>query len=201
MNTALLLAAILLSGASPAATPEGCTCSFARETDGWCAVHGVGYVGLVEIRSQRLYEALDAHGHDLDLSTFECPACRRAIEEDGFCEEHRIGFVAGQAYFSALSYQLARGDKVRIADITCPTCRENARSRGWCERHQVGMVGHVAIRSKRDYERVATTLGILEKANVEAPRCEYCAVAMVFDGYCPVCKASYKDGKRVPAAP
>jgi len=171
------------------------------ENDGWCTVHGIGYIGGVEVQSETLYSAMDAHGHTVDLSTFVCPGCRKAIAEQGFCEEHNIGFVRGQAYFSFLTYQLARGEKRRIADITCPVCRENAAGRGWCEKHQIGMVGRVAIRGRRDYDRVARMLERLELANGEARRCETCAVALALDGYCPFCKRTYQDGKWLESPP
>ncbi len=92
----------LLAGAASAGSGE-CTCNVAMETNGWCQEHQFGYVGSVQVKSKWLFDALDAHGHDVDLSTFKCNSCREAIESDGFCEQDRIGFVGGQAYFSRLT--------------------------------------------------------------------------------------------------
>ena len=52
-------------------------CEEARRTNGWCAAKNVGYVASVEIRSHALYEALDAHGHDIDPAAVTCATCRR----------------------------------------------------------------------------------------------------------------------------
>lgn len=196
----LVLMSLAVQAAAP--TPGPCTCAAARSTHGWCQAHARGYVAAVEIRSRLLYEALDAHGHTLDLGTFQCASCKQAIASDGFCEEHRIGFVRKQAYFSRLTYELARGEHRDPASITCPVCRKNAESLGWCEKHGVGMVGSVAIRDRQAYERAAGAVGIVKAASEMAERCEHCAMAMVTDTQCPVHRIAYKDGKPVdPQAP
>src|SRR6058998_539955 len=85
-----------------------CTCGDAKGMSGWCERHGIGYVGSVKIRSWLLYEIMDAHGHTLGVGTFLCPQCQKAIDTDEFCEEHKIGFVGRKAYFSRLTFELAR---------------------------------------------------------------------------------------------
>ena len=196
-----LLVLLILSGASPAQEP--CTCPGAKVAGGWCELHGTGYVASVEIHSRLLYDALDAHGHMLDLSTFECTLCRTAIESDGFCDQHRVGFLARQAYFSRLTYELARGEAREPISITCPTCRRNTASHGWCEKCGVGMVGHVQVRDRRAYEHAAKAVDILRAASNTVKRCEWCAIAMVTDTTCPQCRITWKDGKPVatPSAP
>lgn len=119
----------------------GCTCAEARRTDGWCEVHRAGYVAKVRIPSRLLYDTLDAHGHDLDLSTFTCTACREAIRTEGFCEEHRNGFVRKQAYFSRLTYEMARGERLNPDRIDCHACRKHAKRLGWCDRDGRGIPG------------------------------------------------------------
>ena len=192
------LSAMGLSGQA-APTPGSCTCITAKDTNGWCEAHGVGYVASVRIRSKMLYETLDAHGHTLDLDTFHCASCRKAIESNGFCEQHRIGFVGRQVYFSRLTYELARGESRDTARIECRVCRRNTESHGWCERCKVGMVGKIAIEDRQAYERVSRAIEILSAASEAAERCEYCAVAMVTDTRCPRCKIAYKDGKPLPS--
>ena len=202
---ALLGPAAPLGGAAPASLPDDaltapafCTCAAAKVTNGWCEAHGIGYVALVPIRSRMLYETLDAHGHTLDLGTFQCPSCKKAIESDGFCVEHRVGFVKKQAYFSRLTYELARGESRDPATITCPVCRKNAESHGWCSKCKLGMVGTTAIRDKKAYEAVANAIEILTAATKAIERCEDCAVAMVTDTQCPRCRITYKNGKPLP---
>lgn len=178
-----------------------CTCGDAKGMSGWCERHGIGYVGNVKLRSHLLYETMDAHGHVLDFSTFQCPECQKAIDSDGYCEEHRIGFVKKLTYFSRLTYELARGERRDPAKITCPVCRKNARDRGWCEAHQIGMVGDLAILGRDRYQHLSKQIEILELANKASERCEYCAVAIVTDSLCPYHRITYKDGHPVPAPP
>jgi hypothetical protein len=188
--------ALLLGAAAPAA-PPGCTCAAARDLGGWCAVHDLGYIGGLEIKSAWLYDTLDAHGHDLDLSTFVCPSCRRAIGGDGYCDEHRIGFVRKKAYFSWLTYALAHGTHLDPAAIRCKACRAHAATFGWCERDRVGMIGSVAIADRAFYDRTIAALSIVKLANEAATRCKYCAAAIVTDTTCPICKIRYKDGRPI----
>jgi len=193
----LILAAVLALLAGAAAAPADCTCDGPHDLGKWCPVHQLAYVGGLAIHSQWLYETLDAHGHDVDLTTFICPSCRRAIDSDGYCDEHRVGFVKGREYFSWLTYALAHGQHLNAAEIRCKTCRANAASFGWCARDHVGMVGTVAIVDRPAYDRTVHALAIVKTAEEAAPRCKYCAAAIVTDTTCPICKIRYKDGHRI----
>ena len=199
MRHALALGLCLLwTGAALAGGAVDDDCASAKQTDSWCDAHQVGYVASVLIPSKRLWETLDAHGHELELDSFTCSSCREAIESDGFCEEDRIGFVGGLAYFSRLTYELARGEIRDPASIPCSVCRVNAETHGWCDEHGVGMVGNVAIQDREGYEQIERALRILRAAIEVAGRCEHCAVAMVTDTECPRCRISYRDGVAVP---
>ena len=194
-----LLGLLLLSGAAVNAEQEGkCVCSVAQETMAWCELHDVGHFASIPIRSKFLFDALDAHGHDLDLESFTCDDCRKAAASDGFCTQHRIGFVEKKAYFSSLSYHLARGETTPVSEIACPICRKNAETHGWCEADKVGRVGNVAIDTKEDYEQVAEAIQIVQAADEAAERCKYCATAIISDTRCPFCRITYKDGEPVP---
>lgn len=177
-----------------------CTCDKARVENGWCEAHERGFVASVELHSRLLYDAMDAHGHVLDLTTFTCDTCKSAIATSGFCPQHRIGLVKGQAYFSRLTYELARGERRDIAGISCPACRKNAASLGWCDKCRIGSVGPVAIRDKEAYDAVANAVAILQEANRVSESCQICALAIVTDTYCPWHKITYKDGKPVRSA-
>ncbi len=192
------LSAPIPAPAEKASASEACTCPEARRANGWCEFHGMGYVAEVPMRSALLHETLDAHGHQVDPGTFECESCKKAIETSGFCEKDRIGFVGGLAYFSRLTYELARGNWTPPESLSCPVCRKNAdEGPGWCDECNRGMVGHVAIRDKAAYEAAARAVVILRAAIQTAEGCEYCAVAMVADGDCPYHRITYKDGKPV----
>lgn len=179
--------------------PADCTCPEARRINGWCEFHGIGYVGEIPIRSVLLHETLDAHGHQVDPESFQCESCRKAIATDGFCEKDRIGFIGGLAYFSRLTYELARGEWIPPEVTSCPVCRKNTEEGpGWCDDHERGMVGHTAIRDRDAYEATAKAVAILRSAIAMTERCEHCAVAMVTDTDCPYHRIFYKDGKPVP---
>ena len=193
--TLVLLGLLLLGSPGGASVDRACVCATMRATNGWCDVHQFGYVAGLKITSAWLFEALDAHGHAVDTSTYTCPACRRAIAEDGYCEEHRIGFVHKLAYFSRLTYEQAHGELKRPEELRCATCRKNSESHGWCDRDKAGMVGMTMIRDRARYDVTVHALEIVEAANREAKRCDYCAVAMITDTECPYHKIRYKDGK------
>jgi len=195
VSCALVLSWLLfLRPVSVGAADPSCTCPSARLTNGWCETHEIGSVGGVLIRSKIIYEVLDAHGHELDLTTFKCPACRKAIEQHGFCSEHRVGFVRGLTYFSRLTYELARARTENPDGIRCAICRKNARNHGWCNRCRIGRAGAFAIRDRPSYDRVAEAIGILEFANREAPRCQGCAIAILTDSSCPIHRIPYRNG-------
>jgi len=199
---ALLVLLVLVSCSWGLAAPgpdagPACTCATARLDNGWCEAHAVGWVAGVEIHSRLLYDAMDAHGHTLDLTTFTCESCRKAIDTDGFCPLHHIGFVHRQAWFSRLTYELARGEKRDAGAIACPRCRKNAASLGWCDKDHIGMVGSVAIHDRPAYDQAVAAVRILQEAVRTTARCELCALAMVTDTRCPWCKITYKNGKPV----
>ena len=193
-----LVGAVLLVPAAWAAGDAADPCAEARHANGWCEATDTGYVGGLPLRSKMLWETMDAHGHELDLTTFQCTNCKQAIRTGGFCELHRIGFVHDLAYFSRLTYELARGEAIDPAKLDCPVCRRNAATHGWCDEHRVGLAGDIAIRDRAAWERVAAELELLERASATAERCEYCAVAMVTDTRCPFCRVEYRDGRELP---
>ncbi len=182
---------------SPSAPAAADPCADARSLDGWCKEEEVGFVANVAIRSRLLWDAMDAHGHLLDLSTFTCPTCRKAIDEEGFCEQHRTGFVKKMAYFSRLTYEMARGERVDPARLRCPDCRRNAETSGSCAKHRTGMIGNVAIRDRAAWERAEAAVQILRRAVDMLPHCEWCAIAMVTDTKCPIDKTQWRGGQPV----
>lgn len=109
-----LLYAAWAAGAADLAAP--CTCELERRRCGWCEACNIGYVAEVPIRSRAVYDALDAHGHDVDVAGFACAECRAAVAADGFCARHERGFVGGRAYLSRLAYHLARGERDAVQD-------------------------------------------------------------------------------------
>jgi len=195
------LVLLLLAGTLPMPAAE-CNCSTVKERDSWCEVHAIGYIAGLGIRTYVLFEALDAHGHEVDPAAFPCPNCRRAIEADGFCEEHRVGFVSGLAYFSRLTFLVASARATGGSAVPCPECRKVAQQNGWCDAcGGAGFIGPVRFPGKRAYQEVVRALELVRRADVVGQRCAQCAAAMVTDSICPVCKLDYRDGVAHPFVP
>ncbi len=195
----LLLAGCATTTTTTTTTNTACTNILAKVNNGWCNECEVGYVAGVTINSPMLFEALDAHGHEIGSKGVQCASCRQAIQIDGYCDRHRIGWVNQQAYFSTLTYRLAKGQSKDISKISCPICQANAQTQGWCDSCQVGMVGNVAFGNKEDFQQASQPYEVLLAAAEMAETCEMCATAMLFDSTCPVCKISYKSGKKIPS--
>ena len=111
---ALLFAA--WESAAEAPPSSACTCELERQRSGWCEACSVGYVADNTIRSKALYDALDPHGHDVDVAGMPCASCRAAASSDGFCAQHARGFVGGRAYLSRLAYHVARHEPEKVQE-------------------------------------------------------------------------------------
>lgn len=179
-------------------TNSACTCEADKLVNGWCEECNVGYVAGQRISSKILFETLDAHGHDVNIDGMTCDSCLTALPVSGYCDSHRIGFVENKAYFSMLTYSLAKGGKARdVSNITCTTCRNNSQDHGWCQECQVGMVGNVAFTDRNEYSNAVEQFSILITAIDKTNDCEMCACAMIFDSRCHTCKISYQDGQPI----
>lgn len=176
--------------------PE-CCCQSADELSVWCDACGVGHVASVRIQSRQLFDALDAHGHDVLPQSFRCDECKKAFKADGFCHRCKIGFVHGKAYFSRLTYTLALGTLTKPGSFKCTRCREHTRSAGWCEQCNVGLVGCISFRDKQVFERAQDAVRVLRKAIEKLDECPSCAVALAVDRRCQRCKKSYEGGRQL----
>ncbi len=192
---ALLMA--LAPGLASAASEED-ACAEARRSHSWCEAGGAGFIAGIEIRSQVLWEVLDAHGHDVDVERLGCDVCREAKAAGGFCDEHAMGWAGGMAYLSRLTYHLARAETVAADSLACPTCRKHAETGGWCEECGLGIVGNIAFRHREEFEEMAQEIEVLRTAIERSGECETCAAAMIIDGRCPVHRIQYQDGGKVP---
>jgi len=180
----------------PAAPADACTCPEAKTKNGWCGLCRIGYVAGLPIKSAMLFEAMDAHGHDIDPERILCPSCRKALETDGFCDICRMGFLEKKAYLSRLTYHVAKGAQTDPARLSCPVCRKNTESQGWCGTCKRGMIGHVAVSDPKDFDQAAKEFERLFAALKMLDRCETCAVAFFTKGTCLTCNVSYKPGRR-----
>lgn len=203
----VLVVLALLSGLTPIGDENECSCEQGRTRSIWCVLHGVGRVAGVEIRSKLLFETLDAHGHELNVDGLRCAACRFAARNDAWCGDDHLGFVNGQAYFSKLTWLLAKGEPIDPGTLECAVCRAQAECRtlpltedGWCEACGAGMVGNVRFRDRETFNKARRQFERLLRAVEKSAECEGCAAAMFYDGRCPICRIEYKDGKPVEPA-
>lgn len=192
-----LLSAASLPGGVDAGPGEQCTCAVNREVGGWCDVCHVGYVAAVRIDSKPFFEALDAHGHSIRPASIRCAGCRKALKQDGFCHKCHVGFVDGEAYFSKLTYLLARGIVTPSASIDCPQCRMHLKHPGWCDKCQRGMVGFAAYRDKQLFAQAARARAVLRESIEMIPECLSCAIAKAVDRKCRKCGKSFENGEVV----
>lgn len=155
----------------------------------WCRKCNVGHLAGIKIESAMLFETLDPHGHDIDVNTLHCQHCIAAVAVDGFCQSCGIGFKGKQAYFTPLTWGLARGAAMR--DHSCQACASLTGNAGWCERCSRGIVGNIQIDDREIYEPTATELHVLRSAIARVSACELCACAMVVHRTCPNCRISY----------
>ncbi|MEM7165053.1 MAG: hypothetical protein AAF581_06280 [Planctomycetota bacterium] len=171
-----------------------CPCQqVVRGMTNWCDKHQVGYVASIAIRSKMLHEAIDAHGHDIDVSLLTCKQCIAASESGGFCDACQFGFVDELAYLSDLTYCIARGEVVLGTDLKCETCRKHARGDGWCAACNVGRVGHLQLADQTLLEPAKAAFQRLFAALRHLRRCEVCCTAAFTGGGCRFCNRSFAD--------
>jgi hypothetical protein len=115
-------------------------------------------------------------------------------------DERRRGWVNRLAYYSRLTFQLAKGKPQDVATIQCPACRKNAERCGWCDACKQGMIGHVAITHRADFDDGRRGYELMMLGIETLPRCEGCAIAIVMDRMCPFCRIDYREGKPLKGA-
>ena len=187
---------IVFVGAVSAVAPDpGCKCASRKEIGVWCDACAVGHVAAVRIKSVALFQAIDAHGHHTNPESLRCEACRKLAKSGGYCDSCRTGFVSGKAYFSKLTYLLARGTLTDSPSVKCKTCRGHTREPGWCDTCSVGMIGHIAFKNKEVFNQALKARDVLLRAVEQVDKCLSCAIAMAVDRECRRCRKSYKDGK------
>ncbi len=196
----VIVAALLLgySGDGEELTHATCTCEVSKSHGGWCHACDLGHVAGIAIKSQMLFEALDAHGHHIDPKLMKCKGCKEALATDGFCKNCQWGFVDKQLYHSKLTYYLAKGKPKAKSASSCSACKAHTGKPTWCESCKIGAVGNVAYTDKATYQSAAVEYGRLRQAVELSGKCEDCGVAFFMGTKCLKCNISYKDGKQLP---
>jgi len=203
-TTIIALLTIATGGSVARAHPESvdphtCVCEKAKVENGWCGMHKRGYIAGLLIPSAMLFEEIDPHGHEIDVSAISCASCRAAQPASGYCSKCNIGFVGNRAYMSKLTWLLAKAEPIRREAVSCPTCRSNTERYGWCDKCHVGFVGSFRFLDRNMFDDAVKAYGVIEAAVRKLPQCKVCAAAIVGNGYCPKCRIHYKDGKPVEA--
>lgn len=191
----------LLALHEPAPPPGGsrdvCRCAAAEETDGRCLKCDVRFVFGQRLKSDRLYEVIDTHGHEVHADRTACAACRDLIARGGFCDACNMGYIAGKGFYARLGYHMGLGRPRDEAGMKAACA--NARD-AWCTDCREGFAGNRRFVKKDDFEAAMRQVAILKAAIDKAATCEPCAAAMVSDGRCHVCAIAYKAGQAVNAA-
>lgn len=177
-----------------AGDPDHCRCAAALAADGRCQKCRVGYFASVRIESEKLYEVLDPHGHQVSAALTRCAACRELISRGGYCTACNMGYVNGRGYFGRVSYHVARGRVIDPASVRRPCPKADG---GWCAICRLGIVGNRAFGDQADLEQARRYLAVLESAVAKAAQCEDCAMALIADSRCHRCAIEYREGKPV----
>lgn len=195
MFWAACVATLAWSWFSPSTSgdPATCVCASARVKDAWCEACGAGYLAGIRIPSRRLFEVLDAHGHDYDPKLIACESCRKAIAKEDYCDECRRGYRGGLLYMSRISYEVARGNREDPSKIACERCRTNAATFGWCDKCKIGRIGTIVAADRPGYEAAAVDTERLIQAIGQLKPCESCAIAHFTKGYCPACRKRHRE--------
>jgi hypothetical protein len=174
----------------PGSDPNApCTCDSDRSGNGWCRRCNVGHVAGQRIESPTLFEGIDPHGHQLDNECLQLQVCREVIRTDGYCDAVGIGFVNGNAYFTRLTYLLARGEPL---DAGCQSCNALVGQAGWCQSCGRGVIGNVAFADRTLFEHAEAEHKRLLRGIALASTCDMCAMAAVAHRTCPKCQISYE---------
>ncbi len=203
------LLSVALQGVAAAHPTPPFACAMASTSNGWCDGCRTGYLATVEIRSAKLFESLDANGHNVtDPASMDCVVCRDAFPRNGYCGDCRIGFVGGHAFFTRLTYLLARGETRDTSTISCTSCSRAAADTTlpledvrWCDLCGHGMVGNVVFRDTFEYAAARKRFERLLRAVRESERCEDCAMALFHGGACRRCDITFKNGEPLKSKP
>ena len=192
----LAFAALLHDPSDSADDPNVCRCAVVRATDGWCAKCGVGYYASQRIALQKIFEVLDITGHEVFADRTACPTCRSIILHGGFCDACNMGFIHGRGFFTRLCYHMARGRPVPPAATQSACCPSDG---AWCMKCRTGRIGNRVFLDQSEFEAARKYYAVFTSALREASRCETCAIAMIANSRCHLCRLEYKDGARVEA--
>ncbi len=185
-----------------------CSCSVARQEHRWCAHCEVGYVAGQPVPSRSLFEALDAHGHDIDPTKIRCESCQKALSTDGFCDKCCFGFNGGLLYFSPLSWCVAKGTPRGVAESRpkTPSQPQSKPAKGPCSVEHVGLpkdtqfcescgegiVGNVVFTEAHLFDIARDELRCLRLSVARLEECEICAIAQFLRSRCRQCDHDFR---------
>lgn len=172
---------------------KGCD-KVAKAGDGFCC--GKGKAFGVELTSKKLHDALA--GKKMDAYGVECAGCKSALKTNGKCDHCKVAAADGKMYHSMVAHAIAKGKPYTAEKAAhCGSCKTAFGADGFCTGCNAGFVAGRMFTDKESYDGAKTALMTLVKAVATSQKCATCAVAMVTDGTCSHCKASFKDGKKV----
>jgi len=170
-----------------------CTCKTNKTAGGWCTDCKLGYVSGVQVKSQKLYDALQ--GQAVNEAELKCPSCKTAFAKNDACSACKVSYADRKSFKSPFAATLASGKAVKADDIKCATCKGNVDKQGWCDSCKAGIVHGRQFTDKAAYEKAVKAHEVLVESTKQLSHCEQCAIAMATNGTCNQCKETYKDGK------
>lgn len=194
------LATVGLFAFVPFVLAENCKecATIAKSGEGFCAHCGHGKFFGINITSKDLFGVLA--GTPVDAAKTQCEGCKTAIEANGVCKKCGVGIANGKAYKSMFAYKLAKGLPAQPSMVegkdACPGCKAAFKDNGFCTSCNAGFVSGRMYLDKNEFEGAKTALATINAAVEAGKKCEGCAAAMLTDGTCAKCKASFKDGKK-----
>ncbi|MCC7292680.1 MAG: hypothetical protein IT449_11535 [Phycisphaerales bacterium] len=197
-KTAICLLALGLVFGMGATVNAECTCKANEKTgSGWCTdcKHGLCYG--VEVKNEDLYKALA--GTKVDAKALKCEGCKAVAEKGGTCDHCKITYANGMSYGSFVSAALCCGKMTDPATIKCEACKGAAEGKSegaYCDACKAGFVGHFAFATKTAYDAAKGAMKVLANAAKTCATCPTCAKAMVTNGTCDKCKATYLNGEK-----
>lgn len=183
---------------APAGGCKGCE-RVVTTGEGFCC--GKGRSFGVPMTSKRLYAVLV--GQKLDAAAgakYPCKECPETLKSHSKCHHKKL--MVGRMYQSPVSYRLAKGTptpEFYLAAFSppCKSCMSAYKVNGRCDLCCVGFVAGRMYDDAEEHKAALVAYKTLTKAAKFAAQCESCAVAIVTDGRCDGCNASFKDGIKI----
>jgi hypothetical protein len=123
--------------------PTGVACGSCRAalaSDGFCALHRMGYVGGEAYLSPLTWHI--ARGRRIDPGSIDCRTCRKHTRGIGWCDRHGVGLAGNVAIDDRRRFEEFReAHRLLLAAVEmsarCETCAAAMVAQGYCPIHHI----------------------------------------------------------------